>query len=329
MEETYTSDLFKRVAREMGVILAYEPVTGQVGEMFFAGGRRHLFKNCNPNLNLSVSVEAARDKAYTHYFLDSRGIPSPRFEALRADDPASLGRAARFAGEVGYPVFVKPNNLGEGRMVFKAHDPAELAKWAGLVLAKNEAGIVEALCAGNDYRVVMLDGEVISAYQRIPLSVVGNGRDTVDALLAEEKDALPSLGRPSAEIDPADPRIDACLAWQGRDRSYVPAADERVPLLHNANLSTGGTSVDLTDSLHPSFADLAAQTAAALGLRLAGVDFMAADLTEPVEEQIWNVIEVNGEPDLDNYASVGPEQEERLAVMFRKIIGSIDDGAAP
>ncbi len=329
MEETYTSDLFLKVAGEMGIAITFEPASGRVGEMAFPSGRRHLFKSCNPNLNPSVSVEIARDKAHTHFFLKAKGLATPEGAGFFAGDAPSLERAARFAEKAGYPVFVKPNNLGEGRMVHKVHDAKELAKCAARILEANAAGIAEELCPGNDYRAVVLDGRVISAYQRIPLTAVGNGAGSIDALLAEMKRSFPSLGRPPEEVNPADPRIDDCLARRGFDRSFVPARGERVQLLDNANLSTGGTSVDITEAIHPSFAALAAKTAAALGLRLAGVDFMAEDLTQPAGGQKWSVIEVNGEPDLDNYASVGAEQEKRLAAMYRMILRSIECGAAP
>ena len=326
MEETYVSDLFLRVARERNITIVIEPESGRVGEMVFPDGRRHLFKNCNPNINSSVSVELARDKAYSHYFLRARKIATPRSVRFFSDAPESLEQAIGFAETVGYPVFVKPNNLGEGQMVYKACDAAEARKWGRRILGENIVGIVEELCPGNDYRVVVLDGKVISAYQRLPLAVIGNGRDDIAALLAAERDAFPALGRPLSEIDPDDARIDTCLAREGLDRTHVPAAGKRVRLLDNANLSTGGTSIDLTGAVHASFAAIAAGAGAALGLRLAGIDILADDLTVSSACQRWSVIEVNGEPDLDNYAATGREQEERLRGIYGEILKRLEAG---
>lgn len=77
----------------------------------------------------------------------------------------------------------------------------------------------------------------------------------------------------------------------------IPKKDEVVTLLDNANLSTGGESFDITEEIHPDFVDLARKATQTLGLRLAGVDILADDLTLPLDQNKHvAIIELNGAP---------------------------------
>ena len=166
----------------------------------------------------------------------------------------------------------------------------------------------------------MLGDKVISAYERMPLAVVGNNRNCINELLQIARDDLEGHGRPNSEIDPSDPRIDIRLRHLGKTRHAIPADGERVVLLDNANLSTGGTSVDVTDAIDASFSDISIKATKALGLQLCGVDILCEDLTRDAASQIWNIIELNAAPGLDNYSSLGPEQANRVTGIYRQIL---------
>ncbi len=73
--------------------------------------------------------------------------------------------------------------------------------------------IVERFHTGSDYRVVVFDGEIISAYTRIPLNVAGNGKNTIDELLIEKQTLFTESGRDTI-IDRNDSRISAKLKKQ-------------------------------------------------------------------------------------------------------------------
>jgi hypothetical protein len=66
-------------------------------------------------------VMRCRDKHQTRQALDAAGTPQPRF-ALVAD----LGAALRAAGEIGYPVVLKPRAMGGSLGVVQADGPGEL-----------------------------------------------------------------------------------------------------------------------------------------------------------------------------------------------------------
>jgi D-alanine-D-alanine ligase-like ATP-grasp enzyme len=179
---------------------------------------------------------------------------------------------------------------------------------------------VEAPCPGRDYRIVVLGDEIISAYERRPLGVVGDGTSTIGELVERARAGLGALGRPNSEIEPADWRIDRKLRSHDLDRNHVPARGAETMLLDNANLSTGGTSVDITGTLHPSFAAEAIRATRTIGLKFAGVDIICADATADAAGQSWAILELNAAPGLDNYAATGAEQRERVRLMYLKIM---------
>ena len=180
--------------------------------------------------------------------------------------------------------------------------------------------IVERFHTGSDYRVVVFDGEIISAYTRIPLNVVWNGKSTIDELLTEKQSQFIESGRDTI-IDRNDSRISVKLQKQWLNFNSVLPSRKQTFLLDNANLSTWGDSIDVTKSIHLDFAKLAVDITADMGLRLCGVDFMTKDLTKSLaENENYIVIEINGAPGLDNYMSTGEEQLQNVKNMYKKIL---------
>jgi cyanophycin synthetase len=135
--------------------------------------------------------------------------------------------------------------------------------------------------------------------ERVPAHVVGDGRRTVREL-AEEINRDPKRDRYNPDQTlvplPLDDLTAACLARGGRTLDTVPAAGERVQLRATANVSTGGTSVDRTDEIHPRNAALCALAVAAVGLDIAGIDVLTPDISVPFRENGATIIEVNASP---------------------------------
>ncbi|HLY68158.1 MAG TPA: Mur ligase family protein, partial [Puia sp.] len=76
----------------------------------------------------------------------------------------------------------------------------------------------------------------------------------------------------------------------------IPQKGELVSLKPTANLSTGGTSTDVTDQVHPVNIFLAERIAKIIGLDICGIDIMAPDLRLPITENGGAVLEVNAAP---------------------------------
>jgi D-alanine-D-alanine ligase-like ATP-grasp enzyme len=288
-------------------------------------------------LNSGAAVDVVKDKAYTKYFLQLGGVSCATGQAfllswwaqrLRRslsarglDQVRDVAEAVGYARDVlGFPVYIKPADGSKGWQVWCVAGEEELAE----VIARYErervrVALIEERIELPDFRLVVLDGEVISAYQRVPLSVTGDAVSTVEQLLVARQDGFHVSGRDvSLWID--DDRVTARLRRLGLNRSTVPAAGAVVQLLDASNLSLGGESVDVTGKVAARWSQLAVDVAAMFGLRFCGVDLACADLTSDAGP--YAVIEVNGTPGLDQYGLSGERQERFVRELYARVLNT-------
>jgi D-alanine-D-alanine ligase-like ATP-grasp enzyme len=99
----------------------------------------------------------------------------------------------------------------------------------------------------------------------------------------------------------------------------VLAQGQRVYLLDNANLSSGGDAVDVTETIHSEFKKIATRLTRDMGLRICGVDLMVdGDITE--KPSTYWVLEVNAAPGLDHYVKTGKAQQKIVEDMYLKVL---------
>ena len=151
---------------------------------------------------------------------------------------------------------------------------------------------------GDDHRLLVIDGKLVAAAHRVPGHVMGDGRSTVAELVAEvNKDPRRGAGHENMltrlELDDAADRL---LAAQGYDHDSVPPEGETVFLRKTANLSTGGTAIDVTDVIHPDNKLMAERAIRAVGLDIGGVDFLTTDITQSYRDNGGAICEINAGP---------------------------------
>ena len=325
--------LIQKIAPRIGAQVLLEPEWGIVGRITFKNGKISYFRYNTVDLNPVGASDIAKDKDYANYFMAGLGYPTivgktffrPEWhEAIKAQG-RTIDDAWEYAQSLGMPVIVKPNGGSQGRGVALVHTKTEFYRAAREAMRLDRVILVQEQVHGRDYRVVVLDDKVISAYERLPLSVVGNGSSTIAELLEEKQKQFNKEGRDTT-IKPADPRIKDKLAREHKTLESVPAASEQVVLLHNANLSTGGDARDVTSKINPAFAELAIKLTRDMGLRLCGVDFMVDGDIADVPNK-YKIIEINAAPGLDHYSRVGHEQEQIVEDLYLEVLKSIEKGA--
>ncbi|MCP9976687.1 Mur ligase family protein [Actinomadura madurae] len=198
---------------------------------------------------------------------------------------------------------VKPlaGHQGEGVHIELTTPPEVVAAFAS---AAGDAGevLVESYIPGRDYRVLVAGGRIAAAAELTAACVTGDGSSTVAALV-ERVNADPARGeghgRPLTRLVLGPAEL-ATAAGQGHGPGSVPAAGERVWLRRNANLSTGGTSRDVTGEVHPEVAAMCVRAAAAVGMDVCGIDLRLPDIASPppAEPGAAGVLEVNAAPGL-------------------------------
>jgi cyanophycin synthetase len=243
-----------------------------------------------------IADAIAGDKDLTNRLLENVGIPAPRGELARGVD-----EAVAVAARIGYPVVLKPLDGNHGRGVcLDLGNEAEVRARFPAAASESRDGriVVERYLAGKDYRILVIDKRVVAVAERVPAHVVGDGVSTVGELV-EIANADPRRGIGHEKVltrIPVNERTLETLARQGLALDSIPDAGQHVRLQQTGNMSTGGTSIDRTDDIHPVNAEIARQAAMIIGLDVAGVDMIAPDIARSVRETGGGIVEVNAGP---------------------------------
>lgn len=333
MKTRYTGPLvgkiFRKIAPRIGAKVVIEPEWNIVGQIVYKSGRKRYFRYSSIDLNTLGASEVSRDKDYANFFMKRMGYPtvpgrtffSPDW-AKAMESPRDIHAAYRYAKKIGFPVIVKPNSGSQGKGVALVHTRREFYAATRRIFKLDRIALVQTPVKGRDYRIVVLDNMVISAYERIPLSVVGDGRSSIKKLLEEKQRNFFASSR-DTKIRMNDPRIKAKLARTGLTLRSIPARGNRVCLLDNANLSTGGDSVDVTATIHPDFHAFAVGLTRDMGLRLAGVDIIVDGDIDNTPQK-YSVLEINSAPGLDHYAKSGRAQQKIVEDMYLEVLKSME-----
>lgn len=318
------NDLIKKIGKKLRVKVFIEKEWGRVGNISYRNGMNKFFRVTRFDINAMGASEIALDKDYSKIFMKDMGYPVIPWKKFYSDSWAkaiksnqTINKAWKYAKEVGLPVFLKPNSSSQGTGVTKIYNKKDFFKVFKQISKIDKVILVEEPIAGKDYRIVVLDNEIISAYERIPLTVVGNGKSTIKVLLKRKQSEYKKEGR-DRTFSFEDSRLRMTLRRHKLTFISVLPNAKSLILLDNANLSTGGTAIDVTDKVHPSFKKIAIKLTKDMGLRLCGVDLMIdGDITKPAKK--WHVIEINSAPGLDHYASLGKKQQDIVEALYTKV----------
>ncbi len=241
-----------------------------------------------------IAVDIAGDKEETKNLLGAAEIPVPKGRIIYSDETAQDAVDA-----VGFPLVIKPINGNHGRGIttnITNIDQAEKALAAARLLGRNV--ICEKYITGYDFRVLVINYKFICAAFRTPASVTGDGVHSIQWLINEtNKDPRRGYGHEKVLTQiKVDGFTEKMLEEKGFTLETIAPQGELVLLKPTANLSTGGTSTDVTDEVHPVNIFLAERIAKIIGLDICGIDIMATDLKTSLFENGGAVLEVNAAP---------------------------------
>ena len=256
---------------------------------------------------------AMANKTVTKKILADAGFPVPA-----GDEFTSLEQGLAY-----YPlikdkqIVVKPKstNFGLGISIFQ--EPASLdnyQKALEIAFAEDTAVLVEEFIPGTEYRFFILDGRCEAVLLRVAANVVGDGKHTIRELVAQ-KNANSLRGRdhrsPLEIIELGDIE-QLMLTQQGYAPDDILPEGKKVNLRRNSNISTGGDSIDVTETMDSSYQELAAAMATSMGAWACGVDLIIPDKTQSVskEKPHCTCIELNFNPSMymHTYCAEGPGQ---------------------
>lgn len=291
-----------RAAQEMGVTFAEIPES-RVVALEYNGVTRYLH-TLIPSNTSELASHLCDDKVATRAFLLQAGISMPKgYHLVTTDKPVYWDEVFNALQK---PLVVKPTTGQQGQSIFMGVETIEqyhaaiekCFEYEGTANTKARV-LVEETFTGTEYRVLATKEKVIGIINRQPANVVGDGHSTIQQLI-DQKNADP---RRSDDPNDAlikikvDSHVQEHLASQGLNVNSVPAAEQKVFLRINSNISTGGDSIDVTDIAHPTVHEICVKVMNSLpGLHIAGIDFMTRDITQPQTAESYIIIEVNSSP---------------------------------
>jgi glutamate--cysteine ligase len=252
------------------------------------------------------------NKNITKKLLDEVGINVPEGKIYQTIEEAD----ADWHKWNDVPCVIKPNSTNFGTAVAMMNPPFSREEYISAVksaLSADSSFLIEKMIPGREYRFLVIGSKVRAVLHRVPANVTGDGEKNVSELV-KEKNESPLRGSgyvtPLEKIQCGDEEKDF-LKQQNLTFDYIPAKDEVVYLRKNSNISTGGDSLDYTDTMHPSYKDIAAASAAAIGVKICGVDMIVSDHTVRATGENYSIIELNFNPALHihNYPYDGENRE--------------------
>jgi cyanophycin synthetase len=263
------------------------------------GKTSHTFQGSRGDFIPKEAINICRNKDLTNKTLRAAGVPIP--EGTDFSREATNEEIIEYANKIGYPVVLKPSDSEGGGVgvITNIRNDEEFRK--ALTKVRDEmnakACIVEKHFFGEDFRVYVLEDQVIGSFHRRSQSVVGDGVSDIQSLLEkknEERMLSPFLAKKKIKIDE---KMKKFLEEQGKSPTYVPEKGERVYLRRNGEAFGERDSIDFTDQLSPKMKEIAISAIKAIpGLRHGGVD-MLIDLEK--DEGIVN--EVNSRAQISNH----------------------------
>jgi cyanophycin synthetase len=241
----------------------------------------------------AVGVDISCDKIMTKSILELNCLPVAKGCKIKSALELLL-----MAEKVGYPIVLKPQcgHQGQGVYVNIKNEKEALKIFKKLIKVYEEI-ILEKYIVGNDYRVCVVDGEVIAVALRMPPFVVGDGKKDIKTLIdIVNRDPRRGVGheKPLTRIA-IDGDLINIIARNGYELNSILPENEKLLLRENANLSTGGIAIDCTEDICQENIEICKRAASAVGLNICGIDICCADISKPIGKD-GAIIEINSAP---------------------------------
>lgn len=242
----------------------------------------------------NIAVDIACNKEQTKKMLNEASIPVAKGDICYDEEDLQ-----ETIDDIGYPIVIKPldGNHGKGASINVTNwDDAVKGLWHAKEYSRRV--IVEKFITGFDFRVLVINNEVVAAAQRVPAHVVGNGKNNIQELIdITNEDPRRGYGHENVLTEiTIDKSTERLIENAGYTLNSVLTENETLYLKSTANLSTGGTSVDVTDLMHPENVFIAERISRVIGLDICGIDIMAPNLTQSLKENGGVILEVNAAP---------------------------------
>ena len=279
------------------------------GTSFFLTGTGRI--NAYP-LNNAPAASVARDKVFAYQVLAQAGFRLPDFDyyflhdAYRAvrGDGRERDNIADGAARIGFPLFVKPLDGSRGNLAEIVNTSQDLSVQIERIAAVHHGVILQSVLTGPEYRLFMIDDEVLFLYRRNPPFFVGDGIRTISDFLADENNHRVAQGLTPITLE--SPFLQQSLKDHGLTIDTPLTKGAHFPYLATANVSAGGEINDFTETVPAHLATWGHRVLAALSLRIGAIDFFSPHGVLDTDQ--LDLIEVNSNPSVAGVIKAGHEK---------------------
>jgi len=274
------------------------------------------------SLDNYASILAMENKVITKLILEEHGIRVPK----GLDYSDKISAKADFIYFKDKPVVIKPKstNFGLGITIIKSNTDSRIFERAiDIAFDCDSSILIEEFIEGKEFRIFVMNNEVVGILHRVPANVTGNGILSIRELVVEKnKDPLRGKGYHTPlekiQLNEAESMF---LKAQGKDFETIPGDNEKVFLRENSNISTGGDSIDFTDDIPDSYKEIAVQAAKALGVKITGLDMIIPDYTQEATNENYAIIELNFNPAIHIHCHPYKGKNRKLNEKLLDILG--------
>ena len=339
MKSRPTQDLQRSLAEQVIPWLSLEQGYNEIDRYQIGFGSEQRVMRGSVALSSSyLGVQIAISKSRSVAYLSQLGFTTPKQRVVSTVDDALAA-----AGKIGLPVVLKGDLGTQGQRVYSdIRDANELfEKFSALTTPKNANQssallpiVVEEFISGSVYRMEVIGDRFFDAYEMTPATIIGDGQQTINQLIAEENENPNRGSKENHEGSYVRLSLQkeelATLAKQGLTPQDIPKLGEQIQLRSNSNWSSGGTYKLVTQQVHADNQKLAEAVARALKIDILGIDVITEDITKSHLHESLTIIEVNHAPNVGSYFDTDQQVFiDNARRIIRRLAPEVHYGSVP
>lgn len=282
--------------------------------------QKHIFKNIDCWLNTSLWVKFSKYKSLTYLMLWRYWVKIPKSIIAKKWEQKKKIMKNIQAAWLFFPLVVKPSNGAHWDWVsVNITNEKELNKAIDRALSFYHHIIIQEFLTGEDHRLIVVDHKFVAAMKRIPAHIIGDGIQSIQDLINKENQN-PLRGKwhsSSLTKIKIDKELKSYINNQWFTLESIPKKKKLILIRKNANLSTWWISMDITDKIHPEIKKMAEKASKILWLKVCWIDYLSDNISNPLAQQKWWIIEVNHTPWLrwHHFPTIGEPRNVAKAIL--------------
>lgn len=254
-----------------------------------------LFKSTDFWINTSLWVKMSNNKEFSYDIFKRNWLPIANTWYIEKNEIWNLD-----LHNYVFPVIIKPIEEDHWNWIMmNITSIEELKEKLEISFNTYEKMIVQKQIKGEEYRLLVLMWKVIVAMNLIPASITWDWIKNIwDLIKLENKNNILRWNwyKKALSFIQIDKELINYIWKQFMDLDTIPIMWKKIILRWNSNIWTWWTMIDVSDIISDDIKEIACKSAKLLWLGIAWVDIITTDITKPLKETWWIILEINETP---------------------------------